>query len=604
MKQQKLQTVLFPKPGICMEDTLYYRLDSQKVILNANEQKLTFERKAITLFDTYFNGFSIGKWKKYTNLKKVKLKLRLKGSFIVTLTYLDKINAIMFEHPISAYEAISDKVKEFDFVFDCFDERGMYSFKLQALEDNSEFFGGYYYTDIEDNIPDVMLAINMCTYKFERYVYQNVDMLNRCVFNNDDCMIQNNLHLFITDNGRTIDQDRVRSEKIHIVSQPDMGSAGGFARGMIEVLDVKDKLGITHIIMMDDDVLLDPETLERNYAFMLLVKDEYKKYVLGGAMFRLDYQYLQHESGGWFNENGYHINKFNTDMRILENVMDNSIDEGAEINAWWYCCIPMENVNENTLPFPLFFHRDDMEYGKRIGGKLILLNGICLWHEAFQYKVALWRNYYYDVRNDFILNSLYFPNYSVKEAKSKIRKEFLDNLFSYRYKYCDVLLSAIEDFCKGVNWITEHDDEDFLNSIASRGYRFKPLTELDFPVDMPQYNRSLFYSGESKFKRFVRRITLNGYLIPSKWNVTVDATYPHKYVFFRAKAVLNYDPVRQAGYMTYKDTKEFFRLPKRYNAVMKNVNKNYKNVCDDFMKQKSYLTTKDFWVKKLNMEVK
>lgn len=601
MKQQKLQTILFPKPGICTEDTMYYRLDSQKVSLNAQEEKLTFERKAMAIFDTYFNGFSIGKWKKYTNLGKVKLKLKLKGSFIVTLTYLDKINAIIFDHPISAYEANSDEVKEFDYEFNCFDERGMYTFKLQALEDDSEFYGGYYFTDIADSTPDVVLAINMCTYKLDRYIYQNVDMLNQRVFHNDNCTIKDNLYLFITDNGRTIDQDKVRSDKVHIVSQPDMGSAGGFARGMMEVLDAKDKYNITHIIMMDDDVLLDPETLERNYAFMLLIKDEYKKYVLGGAMLRLDCQYLQHESGGWFDEDGYHTLKGFFDLRNLDFVLDNCIDEGAEINAWWYCCIPIENVSDTFLPFPLFFHRDDMEFGKRMGGNLILLNGICLWHEAFQFKTSFWR-VYYDIRNLFIINALYFPEYDFERAKKVIRKDFFEHLFCYHYKSCDIVLSAIEDFCRGIDWMVENDSEQFMDGIIARCYKLKPLGQLPVTLNYDQYIKGLTYNGESKFKRFVRKCSLNGYLLPAKWTVSVHASYPLKYNFFRAKTVMNYDEITQTGYITEKSIPEVIRLLKRYAKVMKFAKKNYNNVRDSYFARKGEMTTKSFWKNYLKLE--
>lgn len=37
-------------------------------------------------FDTYFNGFSIEKWRKYTQVKEVSVNLELQGDVLVTLS--------------------------------------------------------------------------------------------------------------------------------------------------------------------------------------------------------------------------------------------------------------------------------------------------------------------------------------------------------------------------------------------------------------------------------------------------------------------------------------------------------------------------------------
>ncbi|CAI3665385.1 galactofuranosylgalactofuranosylrhamnosyl-N-acetylglucosaminyl-diphospho-decaprenol beta-1,5/1,6-galactofuranosyltransferase [Clostridium neonatale] len=604
MERLKLQSVLLPKPAICMEEELYYRKSEKNVELDVENQKLIFKRNGRIFFDTYFNGFSIGKWRKYTILDKLYLNLKLKGHFIISLVYLDMIDGNLFEHVLSTFEVNCNEYTDVKYLYESFEERGMYSFKVHALQDESEFISGYYDTVIEEDLQDISLAINMCTYKLEKYVYQNVETLKINIFENNESIIKDKLQLFITDNGSTVDYKRIKSDKIHMVQQFDAGSAGGFARGMIEILKAnkKNNNSITHMIMMDDDVLLDTEVLERNYSFIRMVKEEYKDYVLGGGMLRLDHQYLQHESGGYFDENGYKILKFNKDLRILENVIQNNIDEGATVNAWWYCCIPIRLINENTLPFPLFFHRDDMEFGKRIGGKLILLNGISIWHEAFQNKLTTssWR-LYFDMRNLFIVNAIHFNNYNKRNAKKEISKEFWYNILCYRYKVCDLLLSSIEDFCKGVDWLISQDGEALLEEKIKGDYKVQSIQVLPFKFDVDNYTKNLIYK-EKKLKRLFRRLTLNGYILPKNRNVIVPTSYPLKYSFYRAKHVLNYDNDTKSGFITQSSIREVFRLIKRYIEVMRFVNKNYDNIILEYKERSKELTNIKTWTKILKLE--
>ena len=52
--------------------------------------------------------------------------------------------------------------------------------------------------------------------------------------------------------------------------------------------------------------------------------------------------------------------------------------------AWWYSCIPLNEVREKGLPLPLFVRCDDVEYGMRTKPTYMTMNGICVWHEGFE----------------------------------------------------------------------------------------------------------------------------------------------------------------------------------------------------------------------------
>ena len=60
---------------------------------------------------------------------------------------------------------------------------------------------------------------------------------------------------------------------------------------------------------------------------------------------------------------------------------------------------------EKNRPLPFFLHCDDVEYGLRHGGTPIILNGIQVWHETYEYRQSP-VTAYYDTRNTLIVNAM------------------------------------------------------------------------------------------------------------------------------------------------------------------------------------------------------
>lgn len=116
--------------------------------------------------------------------------------------------------------------------------------------------------------------------------------------------------------------------------------------------------------------------------------------------------FVQQESGGSYQNGKIRSLHRGLDLREAENIWCNEKDERADYNAWWYCCIPISVIREKGFPLPVFLHCDDVEYGLRSGREPIRMNGICVWHDAFEQKRPS-VNEYYDVRNALIVNGLY-----------------------------------------------------------------------------------------------------------------------------------------------------------------------------------------------------
>ena len=107
------------------------------------------------------------------------------------------------------------------------------------------------------------------------------------------------------------------------------------------------------------------------------------------------------------------------DMTSLQRCVVNEAEAEYDYVGWWYSCIPVTFINKSKLPLPLFIHRDDIEYGLRANGEFILLNGICVWHEAFENKCP-GTNEYYDIRNLAILNAIHDEKFTAKTILKKV----------------------------------------------------------------------------------------------------------------------------------------------------------------------------------------
>ncbi len=270
----KLQTLLFPKENDCQMEEMYYRKNHQ-VIYMPRDNMLKFDKAGKITLDTYFNSFSVEKWLKYTKLNNLVLEIEFKGNFKATLInrYYDK--GKIFSKKMSASCFKSKNLAKVNLKFDVQNNfTGIYYIKLEALQDDSYLVGGQYKMCC-NQLADVHIGLVICTYKREKFIENNLQLLKQNILCNIDSPLCNNLHIFISDNGQTLDIDGLSMNKIHIFSNKNTGGSGGFTRGLVEIINNESSLPITHVLLMDDDVEIETESLVRTFNFLRLVKDEF-----------------------------------------------------------------------------------------------------------------------------------------------------------------------------------------------------------------------------------------------------------------------------------------------------------------------------------------
>lgn len=606
-KSVVLQNIIDPKKTVCKEENLYFRKIGIPVSPNINGFPMEFVKNQRVNFDTYFNSFSLLKWHKYAAIDNVQLKLKLKGTFVVQLIhYTLEVNDqlawnIVGEHTVSSRDAPTD----FSFEFITQNPFGMLAFTLRAEEDNSIFYGGCFTSNvIESCIKNIKIGLGICTYKREEYIKNNMDNITNIIFNNNNSILKDKIEVFISDNAKTLTTDMFRSDLIHVFKNKNTGGSGGFTRTMIEIN--KDNLngaGFTHILLMDDDIVFDPESIYRTYTMLSLVKKEYEESFIGGAMFFIDKEYVQHASGEYWH--GYRYDSFITtyntglDMRDLKNIARNEFLTNANYQAWWYCAIPLTICKFDNLGLPLFIKSDDIEYSIRNLKNLILLNGIAVWHEAFESKYSV-SNEYYTVRNYLITASIHRIKLTTKDIKKFIKNYTIHYLRNFKYLEIAMFYKGLRDFLRGVDYLKSIDPEAYHKEIMKNSYKMQDVADLEFPFTESLYHTTLAkQSPKSKLRKFLRKITLNGQLLPSQkvialgvWGGTAAQTY-------KAKYIIRFEPRTKKAFVLERDLKKFIKSIVDYRRIIKEVDRDFIAAREDFRKRSHELTNLEFWQQKL-----
>lgn len=298
----RLQNIRFPEADICREEELYFHRNGEWVDFNG-----------------YFNLFYIEKRKKYTNQESLTLHLELNGCQAIrlmldeniiqekTLTGGKETLELEFPYPetekgVFWFSVKQEKNSEAENRF----EKSAAKPEENSICDISAYVKGWYEGTCQNEKP-VRIAAVVCTFKREPYVLRNLKSVLRFLEQPENASMR--LCYWLVDNGRTLSEHEEISrlavrypDTIRIIPNRNVGGAGGFTRGMIEAIEEKERLGLTHVQMMDDDAVMDPELFVRAYGFLGMRKDEWEDITLGGSLLREDFPYIQQASGEWFKD--------------------------------------------------------------------------------------------------------------------------------------------------------------------------------------------------------------------------------------------------------------------------------------------------------------
>ena len=595
-----LQNIIFPTASTCTTEELFFR---KKGLVDYawSEKNIRLLKRSSLNFNTYFNGFSIGKWKKYTKLDHLFVSLKFQGKVRVFLFQEERTGNEVCRNYLSETEAES-KGGTRTFLFDGYTEKGILSLEIIAVED-STVYGGYFSAEIaESDRRSVKIALDICTYKREKFVRKNMDILKREIFAQDKYQtFRNSLEVFVIDNAGTLDKRNFDGQRFSLIQNRNVGGSGGFTRGLMEIRACRKERGYTHALLMDDDVVIEPESLFRTWTLLSILKDEYAEAFIGGAMLRRDKPYIQVESGALWNRGNLVSRKGGLDLRNAEACLFNEIEESVDYSAWWYSAVPLDVVTDENLPLPLFIRGDDVEYGLRNAKTIVLMNGICVWHEPFENKYSS-STFYYIIRNRLIDNAIHGIALSKKEFIRELEHQVNLELYLYRYKNVHLLLRGVEDYLKGVDWMKEIDGENLHQQILQAGYKLQDIEGLGTVFDYGLYEHSFAEKERKSFlHRCIRKFTFNGILLrPRRPFCIISVTGGRQTCAYRTALILNYDETSEKGFVTERDPDEAIACLRRLKKVKKTIGKLYDNRNREYQIRGRELMSIGFWKRYLN----
>lgn len=600
----RLQTILLPTEEICNVEELYFH-----------------RRGAYLDFDGYFNLFQIAKRKRYTRITGLKLSLELEG--------YSEIRLMNNRTQIGSYPLDTDQRKLYEFEFPYEKSDGVFWFSLkQGSETAVPSIKGYFEGLCQEENP-VNIVIDICTYRREAYVCRNMRSLVRRIYQNHDLEVRKHLQAFVIDNGQTLSQCEELQEilqtaegKIRVFPNKNAGGAGGFTRGMIEALQRKDAEGFTHILLMDDDAVFDPDTFVRLYGFLATLKPEYQDMTVGGALLREDCAYIQHASGEMFRNCAIHTPDVELDLRSFCNCTKESqiscSNEEEFYSGWWYCCYSFNTVRPNNLPLPLFLHCDDIEYCLRNKHqKIVFLNGIGVWHKGPELLLP-GANLYYDIRNNLITTALHETGNIQRKSRRYIFKALTSAIIRLKYEDARLIYQGMQDFFKGPGWLASIDSEKLNNSLREYAYRPRPLehyktqltpeeyrglnTQLAQEQGSPQIDAVFRRYKEAKSLHLKNLFTFNGWIFPhDKDRITAISVTELPYAFYRKRKVFLYEPETLKGILLKKSYLQLFHLLPCYLKILKSFNRNYDQVRQEYQNSFKTISNMTAWKEHLGL---
>lgn len=594
-----LQKINFPQENVCMLEEMFFKKRNNAVLKNKDGGwYYQLDNNAVLSTNTYFNTFSSSKWSKYTNIDSFIIKISSKGDFTIKLMHCYLLNNKVIKDEVQIIN-INSKIKKETFIkhnfsLDAFEE--LYYIEIISNSDFGEFYGGGFYTECSKNF-DPHIGIVMCTFKREKFINNNIKLFDKLL---------GKIDVFIIDNAHSL--DGINLNNIHLIKNKNTGGAGGFTRGIIEILSNYKEC--THVLLMDDDVLINISAIEKTISFLSFLKNDSQDLFIGGATLSLAEKSKQLESAAVWNGNLLYNLKKDLDLTKEKDLLINNLEESRSYNSWVFCCIPVTKISLDNLPLPLFVRGDDMEYGMRLSEKILTMNGIGVWHVPVDNKYSSFMNYYV-IRNILLLNALYDDKFKAKDAVRMLFGRVLRECFYYRYEDAYLVLMAYKDFLKGIDYLYKSDGEELhkkIMQLSTKLHTYKELEKLGKPFIYNKLTSIHLIPKESKLHKIIRLITLNGYLIPSAFMKkgvfsynTIEFNEARPLLFFRYKFVLQVDLPGQKGYIGTRNGGKFLKIITSSFIISTKIIFNYNKISRELKNNINKITNIDFWGKYLNL---
>ncbi len=418
------------------------------------EGAVVFAERRLT-FGTYFNAFPASYWRRWTSFPSVRLQVSVRGQGTLSV-YRSTAKGHVQRAESESFDSKGATTMTFDLPLKPFIDGGWYWFDVEAGEREAVVLEGFWGFETE-NVRQGIVSIGITTFNRPEFCVDQLVQLSK-----EPAVLDILDEIYVVDQGTQKVSDHEQyaeaaaalGPKLRLIEQGNLGGSGGFSRSMDEATAKGDA---DYVLLLDDDVVCEPEGILRAVAFGDLAK---QPTIVGGQMFSLYDRSVMHAYGEtvdryrWFWGAAPHTkhghNFANKSLRATD-WLHRRID--VDYNGWWMCLIPTKVIKEVGLSLPMFIKWDDAEFGLRAGEAgypTVTLPGVAVWHVPWHEKddTIDWQAYFHR-RNRIVAALLHSP---YDRGGKMIRESFetqVRHLLSMQYSPAEMGLLALEDILEG-----------------------------------------------------------------------------------------------------------------------------------------------------------
>ena len=406
-------------------------------------------------FATYFNAFPASYWRRWTTVTSVTLRIRLAGESKIILY---RSTARGFSHPVETISVDSDEptTVQRTLTLAPFIDGGWYWFDVVAGPRDTTLIEADW-LGLAERAPAGRVSLGITTFNQPDFMLEQLRTLGEATEIHD--VID---RIYVIDQGRDkvvqrpafTEAIKKLGDRVEVIEQGNLGGSGGFARAMDETVTAG---RASYVLLMDDDVKLDPEGILRAATFADLAR---RPTIVGGHMFSLYDRSLLHayaetvESWTWWWGPAPNTTpKHDFGRRNLRNTPWLHRRADGDYNGTWMCLFPTSVIRELGLISPMFIKWDDAEYGVRArdhGVPTVSLPGVGCWQVPWDDKDDSrdWQAYYH-LRNRLVSALLHSPHPAGGGVITESRERQLQALLSMHYSTAALQQLAVEDVLTG-----------------------------------------------------------------------------------------------------------------------------------------------------------
>ncbi len=582
-----LQRLLLPSLDLCPQTQLYVKCPGGSWFSHPNGE-VRLLRGSSALFDTYFNAFSVGKWRRHSTVEQVVLNFEASGEVEVE---------VVLNHPSRAARVVAAGVyraeerTSFHIEPPPLEELGdgLLYLRFRCLGDQAVVYGGSVTTP-DEPAREVQLGVVITTYNRPQYLSRNLTRLASALKDSSSCAAR--MQVVVIDNASNVDLVLPADAPITVIPNRNLGGAGGFARGLIRLRDAGE---VSHVLFMDDDISFDPEIIFRTLELLSYARDP--QICVAGAMLLEEVQHLQFEAGAAFVPTsvhpvraiGSHVNL--TDSRKL---VENDVERHAGYGAWWYFAFPMSIAETN--PLPVFVRGDDICFGVRHAGHhTVTMNGIGVWHQSFAQKNGP-AAFYYDARNIPLVSLLASERFSAFHLIRRFIYHTTRMLLAMKYDTATAHIEGTQQFLQGPTAWLGLDHEQLNRDIRQHaGERSGPLARAELGVRAYKPTSWLI----PKIGGVLSILCLSGHLLPRRLTkrppVALElGSWSPVGVLGREEVLYRYAPTDE-GFVARRDRKRFFKLLGQMLSTAVRIPRRFDELTQEYREAYPTMTSDAYW---------